>query len=146
MILSGRKAALLVGALILSVCINMLAAGLILGKGWGTPRSKRGGEHAVERLLETLPEQTRAAARSRFEAHRPELRDRLSAVREARKNVAALLGRPEVSREQLDAALAELRSRSADAQQVVHQAMVEAAADMPPEARRQWQPRWWSIR
>ena len=145
MIVTGRKGTLLVAALIVSVCANVLVAGLAVGQAWWRPRPRWGAERAFERLVEPLPEPTRAAVQERFAA-RGDMRQRVAELRRVRTRAAEMLSKPEVSPEQLAAALAEVRRRSTEVQEATHQVIVEAVAALPPDVRRQWQPPWWTIR
>ena len=141
---------MLVTVLIVSLCVNLLIAGLIVGRvaGWfgEHDRKRRGPERAIERLVSTLPEEARPPVQARFVAREGEIRDRLAARHEARQRVASLLGQPNAPREELSDALAAVRLRSAAVQEVVHAALADAAAEMPPDVRSRWQPRWWEIR
>ena len=145
MTVTGRKGTMLVAALIVSICANVLVAGLAVGQGWWRPRPRWGAERAFERLVEPLPDPTRSAVQGRF-ATRDDIRQRLAELRRVRTAAAGMLGRPEISAEQLAAALADVRRRSTEVQEATHQVIVEAAAELPPDVRRQWQPPWWTIR
>lgn len=146
MTIAGRKATLLMAALIVSVCANLLLGGLMLGQEWRSGHRRSPQERALERLVETLPADAQKAVRDRFAAHGDDIGREIGELRAARKGVAQLLGRPEVSGEQLATALADLRRQSTEVQEAVHGVLVEAATQMPADVRRQWQPRWWSIR
>jgi uncharacterized membrane protein len=141
MTITGRKATLLVGALIASVCLNIAA-----GATWGARVAKghpdRSHEFGVGRLIKSAPDEAQPTLHARFEEHRPELTDRILAVRAARRVVSMLLRNGPADAAALDAAFAELRRRSDDVQTLVHTALIEAAIDMPPDVRARWSESW----
>jgi len=141
MTITGRKAVLLVGALIASVCLNIAAAAT-----WGARLAQghpnRSHEFGVGRLIKSAPDEAQPALHARFEEYRPELGERIRAVREARRAVSMLLRDDPADPAALDAAFADLRRKSDDVQSLVHAALIEAATDMPPEVRARWAESW----
>lgn len=141
MTITGRKATLLVGALILSACLNVFAAA-----AWGTHafRQDRHGSpgFGIGRLVRSAPEEARETIQARFDAARPEISRRVDAVREARADVGRVLSDPAAGRAELEAAFAELRRRGEEVEVLVHGTLLDALGEMPGETRSRWAEAW----
>lgn len=148
MTITGRKATLLVGAFILSACLNVFAAA-----AWGTHAFQERRGHpgfGIGRLVRTAPEEARQVIHDRFEAARPEISRRVDAVREARADIGRVLRDPAVDpavdpaadRAALEAAFAELRRRGEAVEVLVHGTLIDALGEMPGEARTRWAEAW----
>lgn len=141
MTVSGRKAAILVGALIASLCLNLFVAA-----AW-TVREARGSAHrpaghGIERLIRTAPPDVRAAIKPRFDAARPVIRDRIGEAIAARRELAALMRAPEVDPAALNEGFAKLRQKGDAVETLVQETLVEALAAMPAETRTRWADAW----
>lgn len=141
MTITGRKATLLVGALIVSACLNVFAAA-----AWGThafrhePRRHPG--FGIGNLVRTAPEEARRTVHDHFEAAKPEISRRVDAVREARANIGRVLSDPAAGRAELEAAFAEMRSRGEEVESFVHGTLIDALDGMPAETRSLWAQEW----
>lgn len=120
-----RSTLLLTGALVLSVSINLGVAGLWAGH-WlrGEP------EGPVDRVLGAVPppihERIREAMRS--SPRKPEVRERMEAIRSARRAVNdALRARP-FNVTAAEQAFATLRQETSRAQEKFHQSLIETMA------------------
>lgn len=142
MTLSRRTAIALGALLVLSLCLNLFVAGLVVARMGGPGRGADAAMARQERFFRSLPEEAQPVVREVFREHRPEISARFARLREARREVATLLRAETLDRGALDAAMAEVRARGAEAQEVLHAAMAEAAARLPPEARHAMAARW----
>lgn len=140
MTIAGNRARLIVGALILSVCINLFGAAWLAARYvW---RAERGPESPVARMIERAPEAARPALRTAFAAHEQDLTERFAAARAAREAVQALLRDEAADTAALTSAFAEMRARWAAAAAQMDAAVIEAVPAMPAEARAEWAERW----
>jgi uncharacterized membrane protein len=140
MTLTGRTGTLVVIAAIVSLCLNMLLAGVMIGGRWhGGP-----GRHGpwASSMMENLPEDARPLIKQVFESRKAEFEAERERVKQARLKVAEILKAETIDRAQLDQALADLMQRSQSIQQLGHQVMVEVAEKLPPETRREIADRW----
>lgn len=140
MTLTGRTGAVVVVALIVSLCVNLLLAGMMLGGRWHDgPRHHRTFGSS---MMMSVPEEARPMMKEVFESHRAEFKTHLEAIRVARMKVADVLKADSIDQAQLDQALAELSQKSQTMRQFGLQVMVEIAHKLPPDLRRQMADRW----
>ena len=132
MTFTGRKGTALLVALIVSVCVNLLLAGVMVGGRW-----HHGGPWWRE-----IPEEARPIMKQTFESHKAEFDARRGAVRQARQKVADILKADPIDQAALDQALAELSQQSQSIQQLGNTMMVEVAKQLSPELRAQMADRW----
>jgi uncharacterized membrane protein len=152
MTLTGRTALLVVAGLVVSVCVNAFALGMLGGRwfhdrdGWMS-RSVAGGERGkggpplafgLERVLDEAPPEARAALRDALGERRRDVGERLRAVGEARRALVAAVRAEPFDRGRLDAALSDLRIRSTEVQAAVHVGFGDAVARMPQPVRAVW--------
>jgi uncharacterized membrane protein len=142
MTLSGRRAVLVLAVLVVSLCVNVFAAGLLAGRWWGGrdghdgPRGRPAASLDVERLTERAPPEARPHLREAFRERRPEAGERMRALGAARREAAAAVRAEPFDPARLDAALSEVRDRTSEVQAVLHRGLGEALARMPPDVRR----------
>lgn len=136
LVIQGRWALALLVALVLSLAVNLFVAGLQFGHGL------RPGPQPVRRdmgeVLGIVPPAARQAVREALGDRRPELRQRLQALRAARQAAFASLAEPDFDPAAATRALARSRDEMVAAQAFVHGAPVDAASRVPPEARATW--------
>lgn len=152
MTLTGRTALLVVAGLVVSVCVNAFAIG-ILGGRWfrdhdafaprfvGGEERGRGGPplaFGLERFLDEAPPEARTALRQALGERRREVGERLRSVGEARRSLVAAVRAEPFDRARLDAALSDLRDRSTDVQVSIHAGIADAVARMPQPVRAVW--------
>jgi uncharacterized membrane protein len=120
----------LVILLAVSIGLNLVLAGVMVGSrlarrdtphGEGFPPGKHPGPEID----------------SVFKSHRAEFGERRRATARARSDVQEILNREPFDRAALDAALAKLRAETEQSQQMLHRALADAAANAPPERRRE---------
>jgi Spy/CpxP family protein refolding chaperone len=133
MTLTGRTGTTVVVAAIVSVCLNLLLAGILVGGRWHGPG---GGP------FRDMPDDVRSVAKSVFETHKAEFDSRRDAVQQARMKVADVLKADPIDQAQLNQALSELLQQSQAMQQLGHQVMVEVAQKLPPEQREKMADSW----
>jgi Spy/CpxP family protein refolding chaperone len=133
MTLTGRTGTAVVVAAIVSLCLNMLLAGFLIGGRW---HDGPGGP------FHNIPEEARSVAKSVFDSHKSEFDARREAVQQARQEVADLLKADPIDQTQLNQALSELSQQSQAMQQFGQQVMIEIAGKLPPDLRREMADRW----
>ncbi len=138
MTLTGRTGTLVVIAAIVSLCLNMLLVGVMVGGRWHDGP----GRHGHWGFMRSIPEEARPLIKEVFEGHKSEFEAHREAVEEARLKVAELLKADTIDRPQLDVALSELMQRTQALQQFGHQVLVDVAEKLPPELRREMADRW----
>lgn len=141
MTVTGRKATLLVGALIVSVCLNLFGIA-----AWATHELKHGSHrssgYGIGRLVHSAPEEARETIKAQFEAAKPEIRERVKAVRKARADIARLMSDPNVDSAALETAFADLRRHVGEVEVLVHHTLIEAIVKIPADVRSRWAEDW----
>ncbi|MEZ5669168.1 MAG: periplasmic heavy metal sensor [Alphaproteobacteria bacterium] len=143
MTLSGRTSWIVVAALVVSLCINSFFVGAILtrpGPHDGPhppeqPRAELAQTAGLARILGNLPPPIRDFLRDEFETLGADIPGMNRALRQARRDVVAVLRAEPLDMDALDAALAAVRSRTTELQVALHAMFVTAMQDMPPEMR-----------
>ncbi len=140
MTLTGRKGTIVIVALVASVCVNLLLAGMMVGQRWHGGPGRMGGMFGGP--MRDMPEAARPLVKEVFDANRAEFDAKRAAVDEARQRIAAALQADTIDQAQLDAALGEMELRMRDLYQHGQKVMVEVAQKLPPELRRDWAKKW----
>jgi Spy/CpxP family protein refolding chaperone len=132
MTFTGRKGTVLLTALIVSVCVNLLLAGLMIGGRW----------HGLGPWWKDVPEEARPVMKQAFDAHKAEFDARRDAVQQARQKVAEILKADPIDQAALDQALADLSQKSQAIRELGNSMMVEVAKQLSPELRAQMADSW----
>ena len=132
MTFTGRKGTALLAALIVSVCVNLLLAGLMIGGRW----------HGPGPWWKDVPEEARPVMKQAFEAHKAEFDARRDAAQQARQKVAEILKADPIDQAALDQALADLSQKSQAIRELGNTMMVEVAKQLSPELRAQMADSW----
>jgi uncharacterized membrane protein len=132
MTFTGRKGTALLVALIVSVCVNLLLGGIMVGGRW-----HHGGPWWRE-----IPEEARPIMKQAFESHKAEFDAHREAVRQARQKVADILKADPIDQAALDQALADLSQKSEAIRALGNAMMVEVAKQLPPDLRAQMADSW----
>lgn len=128
-----------------SLAVNLFLGGLFVGRWlgpspWHAERSQRGDERPVQAMLNRMASSLEAEERTRFEAavdrHRPRLAAMGNELREARRRSVERMSADSFDRAAVETAMGDLRERNLEFQRTLHTALIEAAATLPPEARR----------
>lgn len=111
-------------ALLVSVAVNCLAAGVLVGQRyWQRPTAL--GPAAFERLAAIVPEPSRDAVRDQIRARRLELFPALRELRQARLQVRDAAAAEPLSDTELEAAMLRLRQATDRVQRILHGAIVD---------------------
>jgi Spy/CpxP family protein refolding chaperone len=138
MTLTGRTGTVVVVAAIVSLCLNMLLAGVMIGGHWhGGP-----GRHGDGPFWTRLPDEARPVVKGVFEAHKAEFDTHRKAVEQAKLKVAELLKADTIDQAQLNQALEDLSRETQAMQQFGHQVLIDIAQKLPPDLRREMADRW----
>jgi Spy/CpxP family protein refolding chaperone len=132
MTFTGRSGTALLTAQIVSVCVNLLLAGLMIGGRW----------HGPGPWWKDVPEDARPIMKQAFESHKADFDARRDAVRQARQKVADVLKADPIDQAKLDQALSELTQQSQAMQEFGNTVMVEVAKQLPPDLRAQMADSW----
>lgn len=137
MTLQGKAVYAVLGAFVLSLCLNAFLVGV-----YASGRYHHGDRAAFKPggWMTFLPEPVRHAVRENLDVNRAEMQERIRAAREARRHVRDLLRSEDTTKEELNAALAEVRARTSDVQAFVQDKVAEAVLKLPPEVRKNWRP------
>lgn len=138
MTLTGRKGTAVVVALVVSVCLNLVVAGMMVGHRWhgGDRMGMFGGP------MRGMPEEARPLVKDIFDANRAEFDAKREAVDQARQRIAAALQGDTIDQAQLDAALGDMQARMAELFQLGQKVMVDVAQKLPPDMRKEWAKKW----
>ena len=118
--------------LAISIGLNLLLAGLWVGARWA-PHHRV----AVNRIGSGHGPQFPAPLARALDNRREDFAAQRRAMAEARRQARALLEKDPLDRPALEQALERLRRESEGTQEMVHRALVDAAADAPKNARRE---------
>jgi uncharacterized membrane protein len=122
--------------LVVSLAANLLLIGFVVGQLLHHPPHERGGPMTIERITSGLPPEVREAVRADLREHRPQIAEKIAAVRAAQADVRAAIGAEPFDPARLQAAFAVIRDRRKAVQEEVQAAAVEAIGKLPPETRR----------
>ena len=125
------KRHVLVLALLLSVSVNLLVAGVVLGRIGRPPQAPPPMDWAGREMDAQTRDLLRSRLREQQDAFRPLRREMVRATAAVRAAISADDFDPEV----LAAALAQLRDVTGRYQQLVHENLVKVSADLPREQR-----------
>lgn len=140
MTLTGKAGTLAIVALVVSICINLLLVGVMVGHRWqGGPgrMGPFGGQ-----ILRDMPEEARPLVKQVFARNKADFEARRDAVEQARRRVAEILQAETVDQAQLNVALSDLLQKTQGLHELGHRVMTEVAEQLPPDLRRDWAGRW----
>ncbi|HEY3146092.1 MAG TPA: periplasmic heavy metal sensor [Dongiaceae bacterium] len=137
MTLTGRTGTAVVAAAIVSLCLNLALAGVLIGGRWHD-----GPFHHDGPFWKDLPEEARPIVKDVFSSHKTDFDAHRKDVEAARQKVADLLKADPIDKDQLNQALAELSQQTQAMQQFGQQVMVEIAEKLPPDLRSEMADRW----
>ena len=143
-----KKETVILTALVVSVAVNLLVAGFLVGQLALKPRLPHGPGPAVmvspepgpawrlpQRDRDKLDRKTVKALRQTFQHHNEVARPTRTSMREARRRVRELLAEDEFDADAMRQALGDLRTRTNEYQELRHGQMVDTMADLTPEER-----------
>ncbi len=120
--------------LLISIALNLLCAGFLLGRGL-----HRGGRARRDppSALEDARGLRHPALRKVYEAQRGQVSGRRNAVRQARRRVSEALRADPFQPARLEQSLAELRDETTKTQEMLHGALVQTAREGTAATRRE---------
>ncbi len=121
-------------ALVISVALNLLVVGFLVGRGLKRGPGGHGDLHGLSGPESRLPRHP--VLHEAMDRHRADFAGRREAVMKARKAVAEAARREPFDRAALEQALLDLRRETGLSQEVMHRALVEACEKAKPEERR----------
>jgi len=132
-----------VAAIVLLLAGNLFMAGTLAGQGLFGGAAENVPDAPLARFLRTVPTEARPVLRAVLLDHREDLRGRLGALVSARRRMTDLLAAPQMDDAATTEAMADLRAATAELQAVLHEILLDAAHQLPPEVRAAWwnQPR-----
>ena len=135
MTIRGPLAVTLLVVLFLSLAANLMIAGFTVARIAGGPRPGGDIERIVAIGIRAFPEEVRRVIEQRARQDRDEFRERYEALREARQGMFEAMRSDPFDRTVLDAAFAEVRSRTNELQAVGQNLVAEALGEASPETR-----------
>jgi uncharacterized membrane protein len=144
-----RRRPWLLIALVASIGLNLFLGSWMLGRWFSGPHmprhvammGERGadapGRSTMQRMTASIPPEHRAAFEAVMARHRDRIAEAASQSREARAQIRDAIVKEPFDRAALDSAFETLRMRNAALQSATQAAIGEAAASLPPDARRQ---------
>ena len=127
--------------LIVSLALNLFLVGLLAGgrlADWRHPDPVAGGVFgpgAVSRLMRELPESVRVDARQLFIERRPEIRRRMRALGDARRDAYHALTAEPFDQQAFADAMAVVRERTLNLQESVQAVLIDLSDDLDAETR-----------
>lgn len=130
---------LLVIAVVISVALNLLLAGVILGRlaGPGPEMHRLDPMMGLRRLLSDLPDERAAALAPYYREYFSTLRPRFRELRSTQQDLRAAMLTEPLDREAVQSALAAFRQDLYNSQGAAHDAFVALAAELTLAERRQ---------
>ena len=142
MTLTGRTGTAVLAALIVSLCINLLLAGMMAGGRWHDDDRPRHGPFLGGPIMRSVPEDARPLVKEVFDSHKAEFDTHRDAIRPARMKVADVLKADAIDQAQLNQAMNELLQQSQTMRQFGLGVMLEIAQKLPPDVRREMAEKW----
>ena len=127
--------------LVVSLAANLLLIGFIAGQMLHHPPGRgHEGPMTIERLTGGMPPPVRDAVRAKLRENRPQIAEKIAAVRAAQAEIRAAISAEPFDPERLRAAFSAVRDRRIALQAEVQAAAIEAISQLPPEVRQKLAP------
>ena len=139
MTLRGPLAITLLVALVLSVAVNLAIAGFIFARFNG-PRPGNEVERIVAIGIRAFPPEIQKAIEEGSRAKRDQLKAKLDLVQDARRKMFDAMRADPFDAAALDAAYADVRTKTTDLQTAGQSIVTDAIANAPPEVRARIRP------
>ena len=135
------RTTLLTVALAVSLCLNLFAGGLMIGRlqGLGLDQGRL-MERAIGRFLDTMPEEAREPLRAAFSDHRAELAEQVLALRDARRTAFQQIRSEDLDQATLDASFSRIREHTGELQRLLQEVFGQTLLAVPADVRANWQP------
>jgi uncharacterized membrane protein len=131
----GPFAVILLMLLFVSLAANFLVAGFVAARVSG-PLPAADIERLVALAARGFPPEIQHAIADATKAARPQLRDRLQAVQQAKQQMFAAMTAQPFSQQTLDTAFTTYRDATAALQKAGQDVVEQAVAEAPPDVRR----------
>lgn len=142
--LTAAKRKWLLGALVVSLCVNLFLIGGIFGGHFHAPWAKPGKMSGV--IMATVPPELKSVIRDKFKASSPANKAEREALRQEmegkRLRVADALAAEPFDPARLEAELGGLEQTATGMLARAHRRISEIAGELTPEQRRQWAEGW----
>ena len=135
-----NKARLLQGLLLASVLLNLLLAGVVIGRGAAQP-SMGGAGQVVRAFLQAVPAETRPVLAQETFARRTELRQQLTRLRAARATITREIQSDPLDEAALNTAFSELNDAAIGLRRVIQETAVAVIRRSSAQSRREWAAR-----
>lgn len=146
--LASRRQKWILAALVLSLCVNLFLVGGIFGGHFRAPWGK--GDRLPGIIMMTVPDDLKDIVREQFKKSDPETMATRAAMKEEMKakrlRIADALAAEPFDPARLEAELAEMAKAVSEMRSEGHRSIVEIAAGLTPEQRRQWAEGWREMR
>ena len=139
MTIRGPFAATLLGLLLVSLAANLVIAGFMVAHIAG-PRPGGEIERIVSLGIRAFPPEIGGDIMDQMRARRGEFRVRLDAVQAARQRMFEAMRADPFDRAALDAAFADVRSKTNDVQAIGQSIVADAIAQAPADVRQRIRP------
>ncbi|EED34707.1 conserved hypothetical protein [Luminiphilus syltensis NOR5-1B] len=123
----------LTAALLVSLSVNLVVAGIVIGRGVGGSERPPPLEWAIKPLDAEIREQLRPVLR----AHMSDMRTRRASMRERNDTLLEVINTDPMDPQALEAALLALRQETARYQELMHGIVQDVVSDLPREQRQQ---------
>lgn len=127
-------------ALVLSLCVNLLFLGAVIGRWSRGPVFHAMGPHAAwtegHRMFRELPPDRRRAILGEMRGHREEFAARRTAIREARLSAARVLAREDATPGEIAQAFKTLGRREGETVETLRSIMGDVVIALTPQERR----------
>jgi uncharacterized membrane protein len=134
----------LLGALIVSVCVNLFLIGGMFGGHFHAPWAKPGRMPGV--IMATVPPELKSVIREKFQASSPASKAERDALKQEmegkRLRVADALAAEPFDPTRLEVELSELEQTATGMLARAHRRISEIAGELTPEQRQQWAEGW----
>lgn len=135
-----NKARLLQGHLLASVLLNLLLAGVVIGR-WAAQPSMGGAGQVVRAFLQAVPAETRPILAQEAFARRTELRQQLTRLRAARAAIIREIQRDPLDEAALNTAFSELNDAAIGLRSVIQETAIAVIRRSSAQSRREWAAR-----
>ncbi len=140
MIIRGPLAIVFAVVLLLSVATNLVIAGFVVARLNSPPPAGNDIERIVAIGIRAFPPKYRRRSRRPCGRSADDVRERVDAVKEARRKMFEAMRANPFDQAALEAAYADLRAKTNDLQEVGQEITLQAVANAPPDVRQRIRP------
>lgn len=130
-----RPSLLIYGALALSVAVNLAGAGYLFASDDRDRPQRRTVEDTIDFISKRYPDAVGDAVKAQLESRREQLGAALAEMKTARRAAREAIGADPVDRSVIESAFAASREKSSNFQKVIHDAIADAAPSVALDDR-----------